>query len=70
MIWEKENYSISSEKKHVDVDALHDMLRSSYWAKERSREAVEKSIETSLCFSLLKAEEQIGFARVQSHCFE
>ena len=64
MIWEKENYSISSEKKHVDVDALHDMLRSSYWAKERSREAVEKSIETSLCFSLLKDEEQIGFARV------
>ena len=64
MIWEKDNYKISSEKKHVDIDVLHDMLRSSYWAKNRSREAVEKSVETSLCFSLLKNEEQIGFVRV------
>jgi len=64
MIWEKDKYSISSEKKHVNVDTLHDMLKSSYWAKDRSREAVEKSIDTSLCFSLLRDREQIGFARV------
>ena len=64
MIWEKDNYTVSSEKKHVDVDVLHDMLRSSYWAKDRSREAIEKSIEASLCFSLLKDKEQIRFVRV------
>jgi N-acetylglutamate synthase-like GNAT family acetyltransferase len=64
MIWKKDNYTISSERKHVDIDTLHDMLRSSYWAKNRSRKAVEKSVETSLCFSLLKGEEQIGFVRV------
>lgn len=64
MIWEKDNYTISSEKKHVDIDFLHNMLRSSYWAKDRSRGAVEKSVETSLCFSLLENEVQIGFVRV------
>jgi GNAT superfamily N-acetyltransferase len=64
MIWEKNNYTISSENKHVNVDVLHDMLRSSYWAKDRSREAVAKSVETSLCFSLLRDGEQIGFVRV------
>ncbi len=64
MIWEKNNFIVSSEKKHVDIDVLHNMLRSSYWAKDRSREAVQKSVETSLCFSLLKNENLIGFVRV------
>ncbi len=64
MIWEKDIFTISSEKKHVDIDSLHDMLSRSYWARDRSREDVEKSVTNSLCFSLLKGEEQIGFARV------
>ncbi len=64
MIWEKDNFKISSEKKQVNIDTLHDMLSRSYWAKDRSREDVEKSVANSLCFSLLKDEEQIGFTRV------
>ena len=53
MILEKGNFTISSERNHVDIDTLHDMLSRSYWAKDRSREDVEKSVENSLCFSLL-----------------
>jgi GNAT superfamily N-acetyltransferase len=64
MIWEKGDFKISTEKKHVDIDILHDMLSHSYWAKDRSREDVKKSVANSLCFSLLKGEKQIGFVRV------
>ncbi len=64
MIWEKDNFKISSEKKQVNIDTLLDMLSRSYWAKDRSREDVDKSVANSLCFSLLKDQEQIGFARV------
>ena len=64
MIWEKDNFTISSERSRVDIDTLHDMLSRSYWAKDRPREDIEKSVANSLCFSLLKDEEQIGFARV------
>ena len=64
MDWQKENFTISSEHERVDIDALHDMLRRSYWAKDRTREEVEKTISNSICFSLFKDEEQIGFARV------
>ena len=64
MIWEKDNFKISTEKNQVNIDILHDMLGRSYWAKGRSREDVEKSIANSLCFSLLKDEELIGFARI------
>jgi len=64
MLWEKNSYTICSEKKHVDIDTLHDMLSRSYWAKDRSREDVEKSVRNSLCFSLLKHDALVGFARV------
>ena len=64
MIWEKENFKISSEKKQVNIDTLLDMLSRSYWAKDRTREDVEKSVANSLCFSLLKDQEQIGFVRI------
>jgi len=57
MIWKKDNFTISSEKKHVNIDTLHAMLSRSYWAKDRSREDVEKSVANSLCFTLLKDEE-------------
>ncbi len=64
MIWEKDIFTISSEKKHVDTGILQEMLNRSHWAKDRSLEDVEKSVANSLCFSLFKDEEQIGFARV------
>lgn len=64
MIWKKADFLISSEKNQVDIDALHAMLSRSHWAKDRSREAIEKTIANSLCFSLINANEQIGFARV------
>ena len=64
MIWKKADFLISSEKSRVDIDTLHAMLSRSHWARGRSREAVEKTIANSLCFSLINADEQIGFARV------
>lgn len=64
MVTETDGFKISSDKKDVDVDTLHDMLSRSYWAKDRTRREVEQSVENSLCFSLLKGDELIGFARV------
>ena len=64
MIWEQADFTISSEKKQVDIDALQDMLSRTYWVKDRRREEVEKSVANSLCFSLFKGDEQVGFARV------
>lgn len=61
---EKDGFRISSDRKDVDIDTLHEMLRRSYWAKDRTREEVAASVENSLCFSLLKGADLIGFARV------
>jgi GNAT superfamily N-acetyltransferase len=55
---------ISTERKHMDVDAIHAVLQRTYWAAGISRERVERSLNESLCFGLFSENVQIGFARV------
>ncbi len=59
-------YFISTDKKKIDVVAVHDYLcHRSYWAKGRSLEYVKSSIGNSICFGVYRAEaEMVGFARV------
>jgi N-acetylglutamate synthase-like GNAT family acetyltransferase len=65
-------FSISTNKKYLDVDVIHDFLNhEAYWSKGITKETVIKSIEnTTLCFGVYKGEignedsEQVGFARV------
>lgn len=56
---------ILTDKSKLNVTLIHGFLSNeSYWAKGRSLETVEHSIENSLCFGLFMDEKQIGFARV------
>ncbi|SIQ02861.1 Ribosomal protein S18 acetylase RimI [Peribacillus simplex] len=65
-------FSISTDKKYLDVDLIHNFLnQEAYWSKGITKETVMKSIEnTTLCFGVYKGEvgnegsEQVGFARV------
>ena len=63
MLWERGDFLITSDQNRVDIDALHAMLSQTYWAKDRSRDAVAKSVENSLNFSVFKGDEQVGFVR-------
>ena len=58
-----QEYQISDDPALLQVDAIHEMLKKSYWANDRSRETIARSIAHSLCFGVYKAGEQIGFAR-------
>lgn len=57
-------FTITTDVARIDVDAVHAYLTRSYWAEGIPRATVAKSIENSLCFSLLDGDRQIGFARV------
>ncbi len=59
-------FYISTNKSLLDVSMIHYFLKDSYWAKNISREVVEKSIKNSLCFGVYEEKKQIGFARVIS----
>jgi len=57
-------YFISDNKKLMDIDSIHSLLSNSYWAKNRSRDQIEKSIIYSHCYGVYFRKKQIGFARV------
>jgi len=59
-------YEISAVRERLDVDLIHRYLsEESYWARGRTREVVERSIENSLCLgAYVDGGEQVGFARV------
>ncbi len=62
-----DNLVISKDKNKIDIGKVINYLqKESYWAKNRSQEIILKSIENSLCYSLLLNGEFIGFTRVIS----
>lgn len=71
--WKVNGFIISTKKELLDYDMIFNFLsKESYWAKERTKETVEKSIKNSaLCFGIFKEDSnvvnhQVGFARVIS----
>ena len=63
MNWHRDDYLLTDDKTRLDLKAVCAWLRDSYWAAERSRAVVEKSMEGSLCFGLFHGGVQVGFAR-------
>ena len=67
MQWQKEKYLITTDTDKVDIDVIHQYLsKQSYWAKGIPRETVARSVQHSICFSVLHEDALIGFARVTS----
>jgi GNAT superfamily N-acetyltransferase len=62
--WIYRSYKVTDDRSAVDLDVVHSLLATSYWASGRPKEIVEKAVENSLCFSVLLEGKQVGFARV------
>lgn len=63
-IYKKGKFIITTDKEKLDILAVFNLLKSSYWANEREKSVIIQSIKNSLCYSLFCGDEQIGFARV------
>jgi GNAT superfamily N-acetyltransferase len=57
-------YEISTDRAHLDVDAIHAFLTQSYWSPGIPRATVARAIANSLCFGVFWQGQQVGFARV------
>lgn len=64
MEWENDEYTISDCSELIDIEVVLNLLGNVYWAKNRTRELIEKSIEESLCFGVYHIDKQVGFARI------
>jgi hypothetical protein len=62
--WHRDEFVISDDRSRVQVGVVAELLAKTLWGHRRPRAVVEKLIQTSMCFSLLLQQEQIGFARV------
>jgi GNAT superfamily N-acetyltransferase len=63
MTYEWDGFLFSRDKHMLSLDRVCALLATTYWAGDRSREKVAKSIENSLCFGVYKDGNQVGFAR-------
>lgn len=59
-----ERAEVTSDKAKLQPERIAAMLKTTYWAKSRAPEHIEKSIKNSLCFAILVDGLQVGFARV------
>lgn len=62
--YSKGQYSITTDVRKLDVDAMHAYLSRSFWAEGIPRETVAKAVANSLCFGLFDGANQVGLARV------
>jgi GNAT superfamily N-acetyltransferase len=66
MEWVKGEYLVTDDQSRADIDFVHASLNTTYWAENRPRRVVEKSLKKSVLLSLFEGDEQIGFARIVS----
>ncbi|HWN95789.1 MAG TPA: GNAT family N-acetyltransferase [Methylomirabilota bacterium] len=64
MEWTRGEYVCSDDKLRLDLDFIYQQLQATYWAANRSRELIEKSVQHSVCFGLFHRGQQVGLARV------
>jgi hypothetical protein len=60
------DYEITTDKKRLNLDRTEALLSASYWAANRSRGVIERSLEDALCFGVFRRSDgrQVGLARV------
>lgn len=63
---ERDRFFISADPRQLDIDAIERLVRASYWAPDRPRDVIERSLKNSLCFGLYESpgRRQIGLMRV------
>ena len=59
--------TLTTDREWIDVDVVYDMLRAEHWGSQVRREALERSIENSVCVGVYDTaddDRQVAFARV------
>jgi GNAT superfamily N-acetyltransferase len=64
MEWKRGDYVCTDDKARLDMNVICELLQATYWAADRSRELIEKSVQHSVCFGLFHHHQQVGLARV------
>jgi GNAT superfamily N-acetyltransferase len=63
---ERGGFLVSTDRNRLDLDAIERLLRSSYWAAERSRDVIARSLRNSRCYGVYDMQNghQVGLTRI------
>jgi ribosomal protein S18 acetylase RimI-like enzyme len=64
MEWKRDEFVLTDDVEKIDFAELCSLLWGTYWAEQRGREVIERSVRRSLSFALLQGGKLAGFARV------
>ena len=62
--WRRDGFTVSTDPARLDLDAIHEFLASSYWARGIPRDVMERSIANAIPFGVYEGDRFVGFARV------
>ena len=60
------DFSVKKGEEQMHFEEIVGLLHQSYWAKDRAKEVIEKSMKNSICYGIFESASdiQVGFARV------
>jgi GNAT superfamily N-acetyltransferase len=62
--WSRGDYRITDDKTLVNLDFMTESLNTTYWAGNRSRERIAKSVQNSVVLFMYHGDRPIGFSRI------
>lgn len=66
MVWTKGEFTVTNACDRMDKQRIGDLLRTTYWAAERTQPVVDKCVSASLNFGLFQGNRLVGYARIVS----
>ena len=61
-------YKIGDDPEKMDLDVICSLLHNSYWAADRPREVILKSMENSLCFRGVESRNDVSSGDCEDPC--
>jgi GNAT superfamily N-acetyltransferase len=60
------DFQVTTDPTLLNLDRIEALMRTSYWAPDRSREAIERCVQNSLCIGAYRRADryQVAFARL------
>jgi GNAT superfamily N-acetyltransferase len=64
LTFERGDFLITTDRSRIDLDAALNLLRTTFWAREMTREVLARAVANSVSFALFDQRRLIGLGRV------
>lgn len=62
--FQRGDFLVTTDRARIDVEAALGLLRATFWARDMTREVLDRALTNSVSFGLLERNQLIGLGRV------